>query len=225
MRRTLAACTAIAAVAAVAPAAAAAAPASILGGDPNPMATNANVFLPTAYEHEAGTVATLTWVAGGAHDADATGTGPDGGPLFRTELTRAALPVPGTQFLPLGAYPFVCTIHSGMTANLNVSSGVPLARPQVKLKLKSTKVEQVVSSSKLKVQATFAAPVPDVEATVEVKLGKRTIATGAASATRTLALKISKKDRKRLAEMNKVTLKLGAEVDFAAPTSAKGTLK
>jgi plastocyanin len=229
MRRALGLCAALAALAA-APSSALAAPASIIAGDANPLATEPNVFVPTTFAHEAGTVATLTWVAGGPHDADATTNGPDGQPLFRTELTRASIPVPGTQYLPQGSYPFICTIHSGMAATLNVNSGTPKPRPAVSLRLKSKSLEQVERSRRLRVRVAFdvagglIAGVPET-ARVEARLGKTTIADGEATSSRTLSMRVTKKGAKKLASRGKATVNLAAEVDFGAPAKGSGKLR
>ncbi|MGH2837619.1 MAG: cupredoxin domain-containing protein [Thermoleophilaceae bacterium] len=91
------------------------------------------------------------------HDVTAAKTGDDGKPLFRSELISpgASGPVKGTEYLTSGTYPFICTIHPGMEATLEVTSaGTPVPRPQpgVTVKVVSRDLQRVVDSGKLKLK-------------------------------------------------------------------------
>jgi len=222
--RTLAvALTAAAALAAAAPSGASAAPATILAGDP--LAMNPNVFSAPSYAHQAGTVASLRWRAGGPHDADAAGNGPDGEPFFATELTRSSLPVNGTQYLDRGVYPFFCSIHDGMTSTLNVNSGTPLPRPELRLKLKTKDLDRVVRKGALRVKAAITGGSGE-EAEVEVRLGKKRLAkTGSTRRSKVLKLRLTKKGRAALAKRAKAKLKLLGTIEFGEPERAKAKLR
>jgi len=66
------------------------------------------------------------------HDVIATDKGPDGKPLFRSELTArgGSVPVTGTEFLKTGAYGFFCSLHANMKGTINVTgAGQPKPRP------------------------------------------------------------------------------------------------
>ncbi|MDP9133224.1 MAG: hypothetical protein M3N56_00155 [Actinomycetota bacterium] len=225
MRRLLVCGIAAAGMAVAAPSAAAA-PANILAGDP--AAANKDLFNPTAFSHEAGTVATLTWVAGGSHDAIANGSGPDGRPLFRSDLIgEGTTPVEGSQYVSGGSYPFFCTIHAGMTATLDVA-GTPLPRPEVRVKVKSKSLAQVLRAGKIRVKLTIAGGGGE-DAAVALRLGKKTISssgsTNRAVKTKTLGVALTSKGRAALEKRSKATIKAEASIEFGSPAKAKATLK
>jgi plastocyanin len=214
----LAAGAAGAAVMLVAAPAAVAAPANIIGG----VGSN-DVFSAASYDHEAGTVATLTWAAGGSHNVTAGATGPDGKPLFSSDtIASGSTAVRGTQYLPPNSYPFSCTIHFGMNSTLNVNTGTPLPRPTVAVKLTSTKLAKVVAKKKVATKVTLTG---GEAARVAVKLGKRTLGSGTTSESGGLAVKLGGKGVKALEGKKKAKLTLEASVDFGSPAKASGTLK
>ena len=91
------------------------------------------------------------------HDVTAAKTGDDGKPLFRSELVSpgASGPVQGTEYLTTGTYPFVCSVHPGMEATLEVTSqGTPVPRPKpsVTVKIASGDLQRVVETGKLKLK-------------------------------------------------------------------------
>jgi plastocyanin len=66
------------------------------------------------------------------HDVVADAKGPDGNPLFRSEIIGrgASAPVVGTEFLPTGEYGYFCSIHPNMKGSINVTgAGAPKPRP------------------------------------------------------------------------------------------------
>jgi plastocyanin len=200
------------------PAVASAAPASIDAG-----VGGADVFNAASYAHEAGTIATMVHVGGAMHNATATALGPDGKALFRSaDILSGSTPVRGTQYLPAGSYPFVCTIHVGMNSTLDVTTGTPQARPTVAVKLTSTKIAKVVKKGKLAANVTLTGGEP---ATVTAKLGKTKLATATAAKSGALALKLSKSAVSKLAKKKKATIKLDAAVDFGSPVGASGKIK
>ena len=67
-----------------------------------------------------------------SHDVTATGNGPDGKPLFRSEVIGQgkSSPVAGTEHLSTGHYPYICSLHANMKGTIHVnSSGTPVPRP------------------------------------------------------------------------------------------------
>ena len=87
------------------------------------------------------------------HDVTAADVGD---PLFRSDLIGPGQsgPINGTEYLKTGSYPFVCTVHPGMDATLEVTSaGEPAPGPApgaLKLKIVSRKLARVVKKGKLK---------------------------------------------------------------------------
>jgi plastocyanin len=217
MRRVAGLVAAVGAIAAIAAPAAVAAPANIEAG-----VGGLDVF-SSPNIHEAGTVATLTHVGGATHNATATAKGPDGEALFRSaDILSGSTPVRGTQYLPTGSYPFVCTIHLGMTSALDVTTGTPQARPTVAVKLTSTKIAKVAKKKKLAVRVTLTGSEP---ATVTAKLGKARLGWATTTKSGVVVLKISKPAASKLAKKKKATIKLDATVAFGSPAQASGRLK
>ncbi len=203
MRRragTLAAGAALALAAFTAPAAIAA-PAAIQAGTPSPPAPDPNVFAPNTYLHDAGTVATITWIAGGGHDVTARTLGPDGKSLFRSPTIPAGTaPVAGTQFLTPGSYAFFCTTHLGMDGTLNVNAGTPQPRPTVTAKpVKGSKLAAAVKKGKVPVKLTLA---NGAAATITLKLGKKQVGASKNPVTKSgkTQIPLSAKGKKALAK-------------------------
>ncbi len=123
MRRAAAISLAAAALFGVTAASASAAPANV-------GTTILFTFTAPSYDHEAGTVAKLTYASLFApHNAVSTQTQPNGENLFDSATISAGqTDINGTQYLPAGDYPFICTIHPFMVSSLKVA-GTPLPRP------------------------------------------------------------------------------------------------
>jgi len=217
MRRTLLICAGLLGSAAIAAPVASAAPASIIG-------TGGDVFAPTTYAHDAGTVASFT-STGGTHNVTAFAGGPDGQALFRSEtISSGSTPVNGTQYIGAGGHAFLCTIHpSTMQGTLNVS-GTPLARPELKAKVKSKSLDQAVGQSAVKVKVTITGGSGE-RAEVDLKLGKKKIGGAATRKTKTVKVKLTKKGRRLLAKKNKAKVKAEASIDFGSPAKASRVLK
>ena len=67
-----------------------------------------------------------------SHDVTATGNGPDGKPLFRSEVIGQgkSAPVSGTEYLTTGHYAYICSLHANMKGTIHVNSnGTPVPRP------------------------------------------------------------------------------------------------
>jgi len=196
-----------------------AAPANIIGGVAGP---DPNLFSAPSYNHDAGTTATMTWTAGGSHNVTGSATGPDGKPIFESDtIGSGATAVRGTQYLPLGTYPFICTIHFGMNSTLNVNAGTPLPRPSVAVKLASKGLDRVVKKGKANVKVTLGGTEP---ATVTLKLGKLTLGTKNTTQSGTLVIPISKAGKTALSRKSKASLSIEAAVAFGSPTKATGKL-
>jgi plastocyanin len=200
-----------------------AAPANIQAGQ----APSNDVFNPSDYLHDGGTIATITWIAGGSHDVTSRGFGPDGKPLFQSALlSSGSAPVKGTQYLAQGTYAFYCTTHPlTMSGNLNVNTGSPLARPSVVLAgVKGTKLAKVVKKGKVPVKVTVA---NGAQATVAVLLGKKKVGSVTAPVAKsgTVQVPLTSKGKAALAKKTKATLKVTAAVDFGSPATFKLSLK
>jgi plastocyanin len=196
-----------------------AAPASIVGGVAGP---DENLFSAGVYPHDAGTQATLTWAAGGTHNVTASALGPDGKPLFRsTDVSSGSTRVGGSQYVPVGAYAFSCTIHPGMNSSLDVNAGTPLPRPTIAVRLASKNLAKVAAKGKVSVKVTLSGGQPG---SVKVRLGKTVLGTKAAAKSGTLPVALSKKGRTALEGRRKAKLKVEGAVDFGSPATASGKL-
>ena len=140
-----------------------------------------NTFAQAVTTIDQGEKVTLQNMDIAGHDVTAARTGDDGKPLFRSELVApgASGPVQGTEYLTTGTYPFVCSVHPGMEATLEVTSQgtpVPRPRPSVTLKVASRDLQRVVETGKLKlkVRSSKASLVVGARA----KTGKKSIALG-----------------------------------------------
>ena len=165
-----------------------------------------------------------------AHNVVASKGGPDGRPLFSSaETLQGSAPVNGTQYLSTGSYHFVCTIHPGMEADLQVSSnGTPVARPQISLKILSTSIRKVANSGKLKVKVTAVTAGKGI--TVTAKKGSKTLTKAAkldldAGASRTVSLGLTSIGKQALRNADKAKVVATGTLDFGSDARAKRTLK
>ena len=123
--------------------------------------------------------------------------------LFQSELVGPGQtgPVLGTEYLKTGRYPFICTVHPGMEATLEVTSaGEPVARPEIKIRITSSDLEKVVKQRKLNVSVRVSEP---SAIKVVAKMGKTRLGTASETlekaGAKTVAVRLSKKGRKALA--------------------------
>jgi plastocyanin len=165
-----------------------------------------------------------------SHNVTSTAAGPDGKPLFRSATISGggSGTVDGTQYLPAGDYPFFCTIHGSiMSGTLHVTgAGTALARPQMSLKVSSTKISKVTSKGKLQVQVTTNQAASG--ATLEAKLGKAKLGKATfslASGPQVETVKLTQSGRRQLSKKSKATVQVTGTVPFGSPASAKGKLK
>lgn len=213
----------IGAILAAAPAAALAAPATITN-DPNNLA-----FLPTTFNHDAGTVATFvhqgSLPAAPAHNVTSAAAGPDGKALFQSTTTQGSAPVQGTEFLPAGSYPFVCTIHIGMRGDLVVGAGTPQPRPTVAIKVLDRKLAKVERSHRLRVRVTTSGTGAVM---IRTSLGKTALTAPsqlAGPVSRVVKLPITSKGRAKLDDLSKAKVKVFGTVDYGSPVSVARKLK
>jgi plastocyanin len=154
-----------------------------------------------------------------------------GKPLFRSPTITgdASAAVGGTQFLIHGDYSFFCTIHPNMTATLHVTTaGTPVARPNIKVAILSSKLARVRSSGKARVKVKAVTKSDDVA--LKLKLGNRQLASKAnidlaVGQVRKLTLKLGKKARNALANRTQAKLKLIGTVPFGKTRTATKLLK
>lgn len=164
------------------------------------------------------------------HNVTATKSGPDGEPLFYSETVpgSGSSPVEGTQYLAAGAYPFLCSLHSGMTGTLEVSAtGSPVKRPGVKAAFPAQKLNRVRKTGKVKVKLTPTAPSTGV--TLEVKAGGRLVGlmedVKLARASKTVSVKIFKGARKAIAKGKKVKFSVAVQVPWGKTARASRALR
>lgn len=187
-------------------------------------------FSKPSFTIDQGEVATYQNPGGSSHNVTATANGPDRAELFRSDtIPSGQAPVPGTQYLSQGTYPFVCTIHPGMAANLVVTgNGTPIPRPDVELKVLSGKLQKVVASRKLKVRVSADSASEDVSLTARKgarKLGSKAGIDLAAGTSRAIKLRLTSAARKALDDLDKAKVKVSATVPFGSPAAAKRTLR
>ena len=187
------------------------------------------VYSKAAFTIDAGQVATFSNLGGASHDVTATTNGPDGEKLFASPTIAGGgqAPVDGTQYLEPGSYAFFCTVHPDMTATLQVGAGTPVARPEVALKVLSSKIDKVVSSRTLKVKATAVGASNGV--VLEAKKGTRKIGSKknvnlAAGSSQTVKLKLTNAGKNALKKLGSAKVSVSAEVPFGSPASAKRKL-
>ena len=147
------------------------------------------------------------------HDVTSVDTGDDGKPLFASALINPASsgPVAGTEYLTTASYPFVCSIHPGMEATLEVTSaGTPAERPQaegVGVKILSRDLDRVIETGRLKLKVSSREGVVQVGARAERR--RKSIALGSKkvrfeeTGERRVRLKLSDEALKRLRKRNK----------------------
>jgi plastocyanin len=187
-------------------------------------------FSKATFTTDPGQVATFQDQDGVPHNVTASGIGPDGAVLFRSEtIDSGQAPVNGTQYLAAGSYAFVCTVHPDMAANLVVTgNGSPIARPAVVLKVVSKKLDRVLASGKLNVKVSASAASSDVELTAlkgAKELGTKGNIDLTAGASRTVKLPLTHSGKNALKNLGSAKVKVSGDVPFGSPVSAKRKLR
>jgi plastocyanin len=178
-----------------------------------------------------------------SHDVLARDAGPDGQPLFRSELIGAGqtVPVEGVEYLTTGSYAFFCSIHPDMEGTIDVTSaGTPAPRPgpgpggggggaegpSLALRVLDKRVGPVKRRGALKVRATTGAA-----ATVKLKarakgssFAKGTKKVGSAG-KKTLRLKLTKAGRKLVKGGGPITVTVKGTATDSQGQTADGEAK
>lgn len=156
------------------------------------------------------------------HDVLARDAGPDGKPLFRSELAGfgESVPVAGAEYLVTGSYRFVCSLHPQMEGTLNVSSaGKPVPRPgaktTVKVRVLDSKVAKVKSRGSLRVRVT-------TNRAATVRMTARTGGTAFAKGTAKLAGAGRKTVQLKLTRAGRSRVKRGGRIPLTVSASARG---
>lgn len=198
-----------------------------------------NTYLTTEVTIDQGERVTFTNFDAAEHDVLARDAGPDGKPLFRSELTGfgSSTPVEGTEYLTTGSYPFLCSLHPQMEGTLNVSSaGEPVPRPGAKTTLKLRVLDKRLSRVKkqraLRVRVTTSAAAT-VRMTARAKGKRKAFAKGTTKLgganTKTARLPLTRAGRRLVKRGRRITVTVTAKAkDGAGKTtkkSAKTTLR
>jgi plastocyanin len=194
--------------------------------------SSGNSFAGSPFEQVAGEIPNyVNPVNGnGFHNVVAKDDGPDGEPLFSSDLVNIGetSPVAGAQYLGPGTYHFLCTIHPGMEGDLKVTGGTPAPRPEVKVSIPSQKLKSVRKSGKLKVDVKGVNDADDVNLAVTKgtkALGTASGLTIATGKTLTVSVKLTSQGKKAIKSGKKVAVAAQGSLPFGAPSTATRTLK
>lgn len=188
-------------------------------------------FVDGPFEQAAGEIPKFVNVpAGSFHNVTSSKSGPDGDPLFASGTVGPGTrtPVKGAQYLGTGTYRFVCTLHPGMSGDLVVTGGRPVARPKISVAIPSQKLKSVRRTGKVKIKVRGSSKAKGVK--LVVRKGKKVL--GSASkiavkkkATRTVSVKLSKSGRKAIRKGKKIRIAVKGSVAFGKSATARRTLR
>jgi plastocyanin len=191
-------------------------------------------FAPGPYSQDLGEIPTFENPVGAStlHNVTATGKGPDGKPLFRSQTITPGntSPVNGTQYLEGGTYPFSCTLHTGMDGELVVdgTKGTVVPRPAIRVSVPSQRLKAVRRSGTIIVSVKALSGSPTVS--LSARGGKRSIGSASgiklsAGATKTVRLRLTSAGRKAVSKGRKVAVSIKGSIAFGSPSSAGRTLR
>jgi plastocyanin len=165
-----------------------------------------------------------------SHNVTAARRGPDGRPLFRSRtIGIGSTPVEGVQYLGTGTYDFVCTVHSGMRAKLQVAgAGAPAARPDIEVAVPAQPLGAVRRTGRLKVRVRALTASRDVALLARKgprRIGFKGNVDLAAGVSRVIRLSLSASGRKALAGLGKAAVSVRGSVPFGSPDLARRTLR
>lgn len=194
--------------------------------------SSGNSFVGGPFEQAAGEIPNYVnpGDGNGFHNVVAEDDGPDGEPLFASDLVNIGetSPVAGAQYLRPGTYHFLCTIHPGMESDLKVTGGTPAPRPEVKVSIPSQKLKKVRKSGKLKVDVKGVNEANDVSLAVTKGTKVLGAASGLSIATgKTLAVSVTLtgQGKKAIKSGKKVAVAAQGSLPFGAPVTAERTLR
>jgi plastocyanin len=175
--------------------------------------TNDNEFDRATYHSDEGDLVQFQHTGGGPHNVFSTQYS-DGERLFTSAtISSGTTPVNGTQYLGPGTYPFICTIHFNMAAELVVrESGAPPPAP-LTLDLEARKQEL---REKLKFFATASVA---STLTAEGKAIKETTKQLAANQEAVVKAKLKRKALNRFEEKGKGKVKITGTVSDPSGTA------
>ena len=165
-----------------------------------------------------------------AHNVYSEATGPDGGPLFFSTLVQPGQtrPVRGTEYLAVGVYDFVCTLHRGMTGILEVAGGQPVARPRVFPAVPAQALSTVRKRGRLAVTVRSpggAGPVSLLARSAGRVIGSARTAALAAGQSRTVSVTLSPRGKRLIAKGKSVRIDVRAVAEFGIPATATRVLR
>ncbi len=189
---------------------------------------NAYDYLPGPFVQDLGETAIFDNSQSSApHDVTTARRGPDGGPLFYSNLISGGqtTPVKGTEYLAAGTYPFYCTIHgTSMSGELVIdgSKGTVVPRPSIKATFPGQRLKQVRKSGvRVKVKATTASNGVAVTARKgRALLGVKRGLNFTAGQSRTVTVPLTKAGRKAISKGKVVKITVKATVEFGKPSTA-----
>lgn len=164
------------------------------------------------------------------HNVYSKGTGPDGGSLFYSKTIGPGMttPVDGTEYLPTGRYPFVCTLHSGMNGVLDVTSGTPVPRPKVAPTIRSRSLPVVRSKGAVELLLKASASTGPVTVTVSAngkQVATKRIGSLRSGEVRKISAKLTLKGRKAIAKGSMVRLKVRSWAEFGLVLTVSKALR
>ena len=171
------------------------------------------------------------------HDVVARDPGPDGKPLFRSELASAGstVPVEGTEYLVTGSYAFFCSLHTQMQGTLNVSSaGTPAPRPgagpELEVKVLDTRIARVKRQGALRVRVTTGgAATVQMTARAKGSAFARGTEKFSGAKTKTIRLPLTRAGRRLVKRARRIAVTVAATAKASGGEttrkSAKGTLR
>lgn len=164
------------------------------------------------------------------HNVYSKGVGPDGGSLFYSKTIGPGMstPVDGTEYLPAGRYPFLCTLHSGMNGILDVTGGTPVARPKVSPTIRSRSLSAVRSKGAVELSLKASASTGPVTVTVSAngkQVATKKIGSLRSGETRKISVKLTSKGRKTIAKGSMVRLKVRSSAEFGLVLTASKALR
>jgi plastocyanin len=163
------------------------------------------------------------------HSVTANGNGPDGSALFTSGvISNSTHAERGVQYLPAGNYNFHCVVHpSTMKGTLTVSDNGADPRPDIDVKIKSSSLNKVRNTHKLKVEVDAHTKSDNVA--LVAKKGHKAIARKSnldlgAGDSRNLSMRLTRAGRKALKGLDSARVKLTGTVPFGAPDTARRKL-